>query len=422
MSSALQPEPRAAQPPVITSATSAGGRVGKLFSYRIKATNHPTSFGATGLPAGLSLDASTGIISGTPAAAGTPSIQISATNVAGTGTATLTMAVKPAPQPPVITSATSAGGKAGKPFSYRIKATGRPTSFGATGLPAGLSLDASTGIISGTPTEPGFFSVHLSATNAAGTGTATLTLTFKVGPLPVITSFASAEGKVGKPFSYRIKATNHPTSFGATGLPPGLSVNPSTGVISGTPAGAGTFNIQLSATNSAGTGTATLALTVTTPISGEAPAFVAPSAQAPHAGFQPAWVPPPASPTPPPVPPAPPPAAAQPTLADLGRQLQEIGHQLLALQAGFQPAWVPPPASPTPPPVPPAPPPAAAQPTLADLGRQFQEMSPQLLGGPDGSRRTGIVAASGIVMQGLLTIVAMTEETGHPNGGGSSRP
>jgi len=90
-------------------------------------------------------------------------------------------------------------------------------------------------------------------------------------------------------------------------------------------------------------------------------------------------------------------------------------------QAGFQPAWVPPPASPAPPPVPSAPPPAGAQPTLADLGRQLQEMGPQLLGGAGGSRKTGIVAASGIVMQGLLTIQAMTEETGNPNAGGASR-
>ncbi len=71
--------------------------------------------------------------------------------------------------------------------------------------------------------------------------------------------------------------------------------------------------------------------------------------------------------------------------------------------------------------MPPASPPAAAQPTLADLGRQLQEMGPQLLGGAGAPRKTGIVAASGIVMQGLLSIVAMTEETGNPNGGGASR-
>ena len=84
--------------PVITSASSAGGTVGNHFKYKIKAKNHPTSFGATGLPAGLSLDSSSGVISGKPATSGTFSIQISATNAAGTGRATLTVSPRRAPR------------------------------------------------------------------------------------------------------------------------------------------------------------------------------------------------------------------------------------------------------------------------------------------------------------------------------------
>ena len=79
--------------PVITSPTTASGTVGASFSYRIAASNSPTSFGATGLPAGLTLNTSTGLISGTPSAAGASTVSISATNSAGTGPATLTIII-----------------------------------------------------------------------------------------------------------------------------------------------------------------------------------------------------------------------------------------------------------------------------------------------------------------------------------------
>ena len=78
---------------------------------------------------------------------------------------------------PKITSATTASGTIGVAFTYQITADQAITTWGAAGLPAPLSVNTSTGLISGTPTTVGTFSVTLSATNGNGTGTATLTLT-----------------------------------------------------------------------------------------------------------------------------------------------------------------------------------------------------------------------------------------------------
>jgi hypothetical protein len=82
--------------PVISSAATASGTVSTAFSYQITASNSPTSYSASGLPAGLSVNTSTGLISGTPTASGTSTVTLGATNSGGTGNKTLTITINPA--------------------------------------------------------------------------------------------------------------------------------------------------------------------------------------------------------------------------------------------------------------------------------------------------------------------------------------
>jgi hypothetical protein len=96
------------------------------------------------------------------------------------------------------------------------------------------------------------------ATESSGNGA-----TSTAGSPPTITSSLTASGTYGTTFStYTITASNSPTSYNATGLPTGLSVNTTNGQITGTPTQTGTFNVDISAGNTNGTDTKTLVITI----------------------------------------------------------------------------------------------------------------------------------------------------------------
>ncbi|MGW0331057.1 alginate lyase family protein [Streptomyces sp. NPDC003011] len=108
---------------------------------------------------------------------------VAKTNTTGRGPLSApAAAVMPSPSVPRVTSAATAFATTGVPFRHLLRASHEPVRFAAAGLPDGLRLDGRTGLISGTPTRTGAFTVTTTAGNAAGDGTGTLTLTVGTPP------------------------------------------------------------------------------------------------------------------------------------------------------------------------------------------------------------------------------------------------
>ncbi len=250
----------------ITNMSLPNGNVAVFYDSQLMATGGTPPYtwsltsGSGPLPPGLSLTPTTGVISGTPTTTGRYPITVQVTDserppVTAIGSFTIT--IDTTPQLQVMTSSLLVGTQ-GVLYTDTLAATGGvpPYSWSLTAgpLPAGLTLSG-TGIISGTPTASGSFPITVKVTDTQGnTATADLTLTINSGAL-VITTPALPAGTVSVPYSVSLGATGgtppYTWSLRFGTLPSGLTLNASTGLISGTPAASGTSSIKLQVQDSA---------------------------------------------------------------------------------------------------------------------------------------------------------------------------
>ena len=167
------------------------------------------------------------------------------------------------PIAPVITSASTRLAGVGKTFAqYTITADGSPSQFTATGLPPGIALNGAN--LTGTPTQAGNYDVRLEAYNSyrpgstlpsdLQSGTATLRI-FVSGSKPTTATPLSGSSnlQVGNAASFSmLSAQQLGLRISGYGFPPGLSIDSSTGLVTGTPTTAGTYSVTVFIQNGKG--------------------------------------------------------------------------------------------------------------------------------------------------------------------------
>ena len=158
-----------------------------------------------GLPAGLNLNSTTGLISGTPTAAGDSQFQIKVSDSSGrSDVQTYSLSVV---EPLKVANAPAAA-EVGIPFNLTLAATGGrgPYTWSVTGLPAGLAFDAASGTVSGTPMTAGLATLKVTAKDSLGLQT-TVDQTVAVAGALTVVSRALPIAKVRAAYVARVRVT-----------------------------------------------------------------------------------------------------------------------------------------------------------------------------------------------------------------------
>lgn len=215
------------------------------------------------LPSGMTLDASTGRISGTSNVHGLSNFTISKTNAMGTATKDLSIYVRYAAptftsyyNPPTVRKNVA--------YSYQLVGAGEEVTYAITkgSLPEGIALNTTTGIISGTTSVVGNFDLTITKTNESGEASKSFTLSSLLVAPVIKTNWDMPDAYLDTYYELANTATGEEIVWSATGLANGMSIDPDTGIISGTPISTSNSYISVTATNNGGSSTVSLLFTV----------------------------------------------------------------------------------------------------------------------------------------------------------------
>ena len=233
--------------PEFTDETLSRPRVGVAYNDSIGASGPGVTISvdpSTPLPAGLSIDAA-GNVTGLPTTAGDTTVNFWATSEAGQDSFSMTISVDPAYNDPAWTEEDVVDGfRVGESYTDGVAASGDPTIVYSTAtgsIPAGVTLNTSTGALTGTPTTAGPYSFSLRAANSH-TGVTTAVFSGTVQPAwiaPYWLDDVIGVPQGGVAFSDEVTAAGDGTltySVPLGALPSWLHLNTATGALTGTPA------------------------------------------------------------------------------------------------------------------------------------------------------------------------------------------